>query len=235
MLAATAALPPAQPVSPRPAQEPNPVVHLIPNLGRDLVRLVHTDTVIWAAVGALASGAAHQYDDNADAWARRPPEPSWTAAGRVGGDGWVQGSLALGTWLAGEAAGHALTAHIGRDLMRAQMLNMVTTRVVKVAVDRDRPDGGTHAMPSGHTSATFATAGVLHRHLGWKVGVPAYAAAGFVGLTRVRDRAHWVSDVTAGAAMGLAAAWTVTRGHQHRSWSVTPTFSAGGAGLLVRW
>ena len=117
--------------------------------------------------------------------------------------------------------------------MRAQMLNMVTTRVLKIAVDRTRPSGGGHAFPSGHVSATFASAGVVHRHFGWKAGVPAYAAAGFVGLTRVRDRMHWVSDTVFGAAMGVAAAWTVTRGHSDRNWTVMPVVVRGGGGIVV--
>jgi membrane-associated phospholipid phosphatase len=124
-------------------------------------------------------------------------------------------------------------AHVGSDLIRAQVLNGLITRTVKVVVNRTRPSGGGQAFPSGHASAAFASAGVLQQHFGWKAAVPAYAAASFVALTRVRDRAHWVSDVVFGAAVGLASARAVTRGHQSKAWTITPVAMPGGAGFLV--
>ena len=62
-------------------------------------------------------------------------------------------------------------------------------------------------MPSGHTSATFASAAVLQDHFGWKVGVPSFAVAGFVGWTRIRDQHHWLTDVLVGAMIGFAVGY----------------------------
>jgi membrane-associated phospholipid phosphatase len=227
-LAQAAAVPPA-------TEEPHPFKHILQNLGRDLRDMASVDTLIIMSAGGAASLIAAQSDDRAHEWSLRGPVPSWTKIGKVGGDGWTQGALAFGTWAAGTATDNTLVTHVGSDLVRTQVLNMVTTRVVKIAVDRRRPSGGGHAFPSGHASATFATAGVLHRHFGWKAGIPAYAAAGFVGLTRVRDRSHWVSDTVFGAAMGVAAAWTVTRGHDTRTWTITPVATPGGGTVIVRW
>ena len=103
----------------------------------------------------------------------------------------------------------------------------------ELSVDRARPSGGQHAFPSGHTSATFASAAVLQGHFGWKVGAPAYAVAGLVGWTRVRDRAHWMSDVFFGATLGTIAGRTITRGHRPASWSLVPTATPGGAAVFV--
>ena len=85
-------------------------------------------------------------------------------------------------------------------------------------------------MPSGHTSATFASAAVLHRHYGWKIGLPAYAAASFVGWTRVRDRVHWLSDVAFGAAIGTVAGRAVA-GRHFGSVTIFATPTKGGAAI----
>lgn len=218
---------------PATEQEPHPFKHLVQNLGRDLRGMASFETLVIMSAGGATALIAAQSDDRAHQWSLDRPVPSWSKIGRVSGDGWTQGAIAAGTWAAGSLTEHSLTTHVGSDLVRAQVLNMVTTRVVKIAVDRTRPSGGGHAFPSGHSSATFTTAAVLHRHFGWKAGIPAYAAAGFVGLSRVADRSHWVSDTVFGAAMGVAAAWTVTRGHDTGKWTVTPVAVRGGGGVVV--
>jgi membrane-associated phospholipid phosphatase len=226
----------AQSAAPPPAaEEPHPFKYILQNLGRDLRGMASVETLIILSAGGAASLIAAESDDRAHEWSLDRPVPSWTKIGKVAGDGWTQGALAFGTWATGSLTEHKLVTHVGSDLVRAQVLNMVTTRVVKIAVDRTRPSGGGHSFPSGHSSATFTTAAVLHRHFGWKAGIPAYAVAGFVGLGRVADRSHWVSDTVFGAAMGVAAAWTVTRGHDNSTWTVTPVVTPGGGAIVVRW
>ena len=194
---------------------------------------IHTLKIL--AGGGAAGLAAFGSDKSSDQWTVNHPASDWTDLGRVGGDGWTLGGLALGTWGIGELTHRRKVAHVGSDLIRAQVMNGVLSRALKIVVDRPRPKGGGHSFPSGHTAASFATAAVLHQHLGWKVATPAYAAALFVGYTRVRDRAHWTSDSLFGAALGLASAHAVTRGHQSQTWSVTPVAMPGGGGLVVRW
>ena len=90
--------------------------------------------------------------------------------------------------------------------------------VLKVAVDRGRPTGHHLAgfsgasFPSGHTTAAFAAfagfALIFGRERPARVqavfmGVAAGAAAA-VGATRVLLDVHWLTDVIAGAALGLA-------------------------------
>jgi membrane-associated phospholipid phosphatase len=236
-VAAAAAVTPVQtqaPPSPTAPPPPDrPITRLVQNLGDDLVHLPAWDTLVILGAGGAASAIASNSDRRVDRWTLAHPAPSWTTIGRIGGDGWTMGGVALGTWLIGEATDRPLVAHIGSDLIRVQVLNGVITRGLKIVVGRTRPSGGDHAFPSGHTSAAFASAGVLHQHFGWKAGVPAYAAAGFIAITRVRDRMHWVSDAAFGAAVGLAAARAVTRGHDSRAWLVAPVIVRGGAGLIV--
>jgi membrane-associated phospholipid phosphatase len=233
LLAITAALTPSgEFLVPQTPPPDRPITRVFQNLGDDFRRLPALDTLIILGTGGAASGISGRSDDRVERWTRDHPAPSITKVGRIGGDGWSMGGAAIGTWLLGEALDHSLLSHVGSDLIRVQVLNGVLTTTLKVTVNRSRPSGGDHSFPSGHTSATFASAGVLQQHFGWKAGIPAYAAAGFVGWTRVRDRAHWVSDVVFGAAVGLASARAVTRGHQSSSWTVMPVAVADGIGVV---
>ena len=89
-------------------------------------------------------------------------------------------------------------------------------------------------VPSGHTTVTFASATVLERHFGWKVGLPAYAVAGYVGISRVQMRRHNLSDVAFGAALGIVAGRTVTIG-RGRSLELAPLATPSGAGVSFTW
>ena len=236
-MAANAAAPsPVSQAVPTPPPD-RPFARLFQNLGADFVSLGKADTIGILGGGGFAAVIASYSDDRVDRWTLDHPAPSLTAIGRVGGDGWTMAGAAVGTWAVGRALERPLLTHVGSDRIRTQVLNGAITRALKIVVDRQRPSGGGHAFPSGHSSASFATAGVVQQHFGWKAGAPAYAVAGFVAWTRVRDRAHWVSDVVFGAAVGLASARAVTRGHDSRAWTVMPVAIPGGGGLQfsTRW
>jgi membrane-associated phospholipid phosphatase len=153
--------------------------------------------------------------------------------GGTAGDGFVQVGAALGTWVIGRAIDSPRTALVGADLVRAQIVNGVVTTGIKLAVNRTRPDGGSHSFPSGHTSSMFATATVLARHFGWKVGVPSMAGATYVAISRQTENHHWASDLTFGAAIGIVAGRGVTIGHGRRQLALSPAAYPGGAGLSV--
>jgi membrane-associated phospholipid phosphatase len=195
------------------------------------VQVPSADTALVAGIGAGAALVARPSDNTLSRWAADLGESSYTDIGRVLGDGWIQGSAALTTYGVGLAIRDRATIHVGSDLIRAQALNAVITRVFKLTAQRKRPGGSSDSLPSGHSSATFATASVLGGHFGWRAALPAYAAAGFVGWTRVRDRAHWLSDVVVGAAVGTIVGRTVTNGHRERTWALVP--SASGTEVAI--
>jgi membrane-associated phospholipid phosphatase len=88
---------------------------------------------------------------------------------------------------------------------------MGTTYALKYALNYDRPGGGSKAFPSGHTSAAFSGASFIQRRYGWDYGFIAYAAASFVGWSRVHaDEHHW-DDVLAGAAIGIISTYIFTK------------------------
>jgi membrane-associated phospholipid phosphatase len=222
---------PADPAAAWP--DDRPFTRILQNLVHDLRSLPSVTTGLVLGAGGAAAAATHAADDDLVGWATRSGDASYTSFGRVVGEGWVQGAAAVATYVAGRLADQPRVTHIGSDLIRTQVLNGVLTQGLKLAVNRERPTGSEHAFPSGHTSATVASATVLHAHFGWKVGAPAYALAGFVGWSRIRDGQHWASDVVFGAALGLASGLTVTRGHRTGSWSVVPVRTKGGFAILV--
>lgn len=84
------------------------------------------------------------------------------------------------------------------------------TEVLKYTVNETRPNGGKHSFPSGHSSISFASAEYLRKRYGWEYGIPAYTLASFVGYSRVESKNHYVHDVIAGAAIGIASSYFYT-------------------------
>ncbi|MCM1159624.1 MAG: phosphatase PAP2 family protein [Roseburia sp.] len=65
------------------------------------------------------------------------------------------------------------------------------------------------SFPSGHTSASFATAVILFKGLPKYVGIPALTLAFLIGFSRLYVGAHFPTDVLAGAIIGTIVAWSV--------------------------
>jgi membrane-associated phospholipid phosphatase len=215
--------PPTEPSLETRWPDDKPFSRFVQNLGHDLVALPSLNTALVIGAGGLGAYSVRGKDDDLANWAAES-EPSFSILGDVFGDGWMQGGLATIAYVTGRVNHDAKTTHVASDLIRAQVLNGVLTTTLKVAVNRERPNGGNHSFPSGHTSATFASAAVLNEHFGWKIGVPGYAVGSLIAWSRVRDRSHWLSDTVFGAAVGLAAGQTVTAGHRARTrWTVVPT------------
>lgn len=151
----------------------------------------------------------------------------------------AEASLPLGVAVAayaiGRQAGSSRAARIGSELIRAQILSEATTYAIKAVANRTRPDGTPRGFPSGHSSSAFASATVLQRNFGWKVGIPAYAMATYVAASRIQMEKHYLSDVIFGAAMGIAAGRTVTVGRGSARFAMAPLVVPGGGGIGFDW
>jgi len=115
----------------------------------------------------------------------------------------------------------------GMRLAFSLLLAGVSNQALKAVVGRERPSGNDHAFdfdpvhidaafPSGHTTMAFAMATSLADDIRptWaKVGL--YGLATGVGVSRMYQQAHWLSDVVGGAVLGIASAkfasgrWTI--------------------------
>jgi membrane-associated phospholipid phosphatase len=162
--------------------------------------------------------------------------------------------IAGGTYLAGVAFKDPEVRATGIDTMVTMGLaQLLLTIPMKVVVGRSRPydNQGTHdfhpfnggqSFPSGHTTQAFALASVIAEHADtpW-VSCVSYGLAGLVGVARVEQRAHFMSDVLAGGLIGTFVGKSVvaynrtlrTEAHSKVSVSFSPTFQPGGYGLSL--
>lgn len=80
------------------------------------------------------------------------------------------------------------------------------TRTMKAIIDSPRPIGDSKSFPSGHTGTVFTGAELVRMEYGWGWGAGAYTLAAAVGVLRMYNGAHWLSDVLAGAGVGILCA-----------------------------
>lgn len=113
-------------------------------------------------------------------------------------------SAAALTYAVGRLAKNEHLANTGLLVLTATATTQFVTLAGKYLVQRPRPDGGNnHSFPSGHTSGMFAAASVLDARYGYKIGVPSYLLASFVGFSRIRMGKHYPTDVVSGAILGV--------------------------------
>ncbi len=86
-------------------------------------------------------------------------------------------------------------------------LTFGVVETTKVLTDRERPDGSANnSFPSGHTATAFAAAEFLHQEFGYHsiwISIGGYTVATMVGASRIFNDKHWLSDVVAGAGIGI--------------------------------
>jgi membrane-associated phospholipid phosphatase len=214
---------------------------LFGDLGEDVKHLPEMQNVYIAAIGGGLALAAHPGDQafNAKLLSHYDTVNAFFAPGKYLGNTPEQVAFSLGTYAFGRWRDQPKVAHLGMDLLQAQILSELMIEPLKFAVRRERPDGSDHqSFPSGHASVTFATATVIERHLGWRKALLGYAVASYVAMSRIHDNRHYLSDVMFGAAVGSIAGRTVVH-HKADYWAFTPvTMPGGGVALMVsrtRW
>lgn len=131
----------------------------------------------------------------------------------------------------------------------AYLLTGLSVHSLKSITKVERPDGSSsNSFPSGHTATAFVGAELLRREY-WDIspciGVAGYAVASFTGFLRMYNNRHWLTDVIAGAGIGIlsvqAAYWlypviarTFGRKRQDRFFVAPTVDSCNGIGLSAR-
>jgi hypothetical protein len=200
-------------------------------------------TWVILAVGGAAAAAVYPFDDElneelkeADGL-RKVLKP-----GKYLGYGWVQAGAAISLYVIGryamepdEGTHTNKVAHLGFDLLRANIVTQALTYGIKFAVQRDRPTGECCSFPSGHASVTFASAAVLERHFGYRASWPMFLISGYVSASRLTDNRHFLSDVLFGSALGMASGWTVVGRHGRDNFALLPVPVRGGVAVAGSW
>jgi membrane-associated phospholipid phosphatase len=205
------------------------------NLGRNFVGVFSGQNLVPFVFGAAATVTASAFDGSArDALQGSCPSCGSTGA-TMGGGAVVPFVGAM--FVAGRFAPQGRFRAATYDFAQAMIVNGAYTSLLKYTVHRDRPDGSNSlSFPSGHTSTAFSLAAVADRHYGWKVGVPAYLLASGIGLSRIEKDKHYLSDVLAGATLGIIVGRTVARvdggpAAKKRQISVSPATDPRGQGV----
>jgi membrane-associated phospholipid phosphatase len=184
------------------------------NLGGAALGMWSKPSVVPLLAGSALAGVASAFDQRT-AHPGGPGEggvEKFSETGATLGGGAVVGAAAVGVFVGGRLAHGERFRAFSYDLFEATLVNAAYTDVLKVAVRRERPDGSDNkSFPSGHTSNAFTWATLVERHYGWKAAIPAYAVAAAIGASRVTQGAHYLSDVVAGATLGVIVGRTVAR------------------------
>lgn len=149
---------------------------------------------------------------------------------------------------------HGLLAKNNRSISTALLtiesfaLSSLVTRIPKTLVGRERPNNAAGdgpfaikgpfkgaSFPSGHATAAFSIASVIatqYRDTKW-VPVLAYSVATMVGLSRIYDNQHWLSDVVAGAAIGTLVGNLVSHRSSNSRLAIIPFGSSSFQGVQL--
>ena len=117
-------------------------------------------------------------------------------------------AVSLGLASSGVKGKHKL----GDQIILALLSNVISqgvTQSLKRIIHYPRPQGERdYAFPSGHSTAAFTNATLLHEEYGQRsvyYSIGGYTTASAVGTMRVLNNKHWLADVLMGAGIGIGA------------------------------
>ena len=158
--------------------------------------------------------------------------------------------ILAGLYVAGVAADVPKLRQMAVGAVASSLVaGILVTPTIQTVTGRSRPRmnqpvytfnafSGGHSFPSGHVTQAFAVASVIALESdNTLVDVAAYGTAGMVAASRMYTGAHFISDVTAGALIGIAVGRAVSGvvGRSARDARVYPTPDGIGLSLPTRF
>jgi len=146
--------------------------------------------------------------------------------------------------LAGVKSKHSIADGTALFIL-SRAIAYITTYSGKSGIGRERPDRADQmSFPSGHAANAFAAAEFLnqeYRDVSPWIGYAGYTVATATGVLRMYNNKHWLSDVVAGAGVGIAStklAYLIypnlkklVLGKQTVKYSLVPMYQQKAAGL----
>jgi membrane-associated phospholipid phosphatase len=199
--------------APVPTLRAQPGLKKFPSeLLKNFKALASTQNLAPLAVGVAATAAAKIPNRRVEGFFETKPETMFGEPGEYMGTPWVLGPTVAAMMLAGRSSDDARFRSFTYSLAQGYVINQSIAIGIKKAVRSQRPNQeNALSFPSGHTSSAFAWATTVSHYYGFKAGLPAYLAAAYVGSSRLDERAHRLTDVVAGAALGYIVGKTVSR------------------------
>ena len=122
---------------------------------------------------------------------------------------WAPLAVMLGLKVGGVKSRNNWGQLLVSDVMSGAIM-AIMVNAGKYTIKRKRPDGTSrNSFPSGHSATAFMTAAFLSKEYGhispW-ITVGSYTCATVTGITRVCNNRHWMSDIFAGAGIGILSA-----------------------------
>lgn len=206
------------------------------NFAITTTHLISKNNILPFLIGTGAIAVSTQWDTNVKDYFSK--EFRFSTAANIAsdaGNGYAMVPVTLGLFIIGLHSHNEKFHRMSYALTEGMLLNTIITETVKVTSERERPNGSNDlSFPSGHSSSAFMFATVLQRYYGWKVGVPAYLGASFIGVSRLEKNVHFLSDVVAGAAFGYLVGRTVSRdAHRPPRVMVVPQVSRNSGGIKL--
>jgi membrane-associated phospholipid phosphatase len=202
-----------------------------------------------AAVAIGAVGVVSLADRGTNDWIQDHRSARSDDVARVfrnGGQPEVVFGLSGAILAAGVVSGRPDQRRRGGRVLASVAVAGLTTAVIKAAVGRLRPGETSDpyrfkpfahhdAFPSGHATLAFALATSLSEEIDRPWATAAlYAGATGTAWSRLNDKRHWLSDVLAGATVGITTA-KVIEGRWHIFGLGPPRFLVDPDGTRLEW
>ncbi len=151
-------------------------------------------------------------------------------------------ALVFGLNIVGVKAKHSFKDRLLVSAM-ANSIMFATVTGLKYTTKVLRPDGSErNSFPSGHTALAFTGAEIMNVEYGDQsviYSIGGYAIGGVTGALRMVNNRHWLSDVVAGAGIGMLSAkiayrllpWAKKKVFKNENLAILPIYLPNGGGV----
>jgi hypothetical protein len=194
--------------------------------------------LLFLAIGAGTTALVHEADPKIQRkfHPKRPMGNTLDNIMHYGAHPLVLGGATLMAFGISKGIGAEKAAITAGTLLEALVLTEAITVSLQLVTRRERPDGSnSRSFPSGHASGAFALATVTEVLYGPWIGIPSYALASLVGVSRIDKNKHVASDVIAGAVLGTLIGLGTAKFHKKEfsDYFLVPHVGESSAGISL--